>query len=38
MIINDRIRKLGIHQFYERVQVPSSTLKAQVQPVYEMWP
>ena len=27
MIINDRIRKLKIHQFYGRVQVPSSTLK-----------
>ncbi len=26
IIINDRIRKLEIHQLYERVQVPSSTL------------
>ena len=26
IIINDRIRKLEIHQFYECVQVPSSTL------------
>ncbi len=28
IIMYDRIRKLEIHQFYERVQVPSSTLIA----------
>ena len=27
IIINDRIRKLEIHQFYEHVHVPSCTLK-----------